>query len=93
VFAPKRQTLLMLPPAQRGSKEELIAKVEQKFSSGEQNYKAGHLEAARKDSTKPWIGCWKAATTPRRDAKLSELFHRVVGYGLCGTKTTGLPCR
>src|SRR6266404_4877335 len=49
VFAPKRRFLLMLPPPLRGSQEELFARVEQKFASGEQNYKAGHLEAARKD--------------------------------------------
>ena len=34
---------------QRDAKSELIAQVEQKFASGQQNYKAGHLEAARKD--------------------------------------------
>ncbi len=27
----------------------LIHRVEEKFAAGEQNYKAGHLEAARKD--------------------------------------------
>src|ERR1700730_3756895 len=31
------------------TKAELVAQVEQKFASGQQNYKAGHLEAARKD--------------------------------------------
>src|ERR1700687_3067704 len=36
-------------PAQQGTKQDLIARVEQKFASGEQNYKAGPLEAARKD--------------------------------------------
>src|SRR5580704_17953168 len=30
-------------------KDYLIAQVEAKFASGEQNYKAGHLEAARRD--------------------------------------------
>src|SRR5882724_8617462 len=78
VFAPKRQTLLMLPPAQRGSKEELIAKVEQKFSSGEQNYKAGHLEAARKDFDEAVDWMLESGYDLDADAKLSELFHRVV---------------
>jgi len=78
VFAPKRQTLLMLPPAQRGSKEELIAKVEQKFSSGEQNYKAGHLEAARKDFDEAVDWLLESGYDLDADAKLSELFHRVV---------------
>src|SRR6266436_5013378 len=78
VFAPKRQTLLMLPPAQRGSKEELIARVEQKFSSGEQNYKAGHLEAARKDFDEAVDWMLESGYDLNADAKLSELFHRVV---------------
>ncbi len=78
VFAPKRQTLLMLPPAQRGSKEEFIAKVEQKFSSGEQNYKAGHLEAARKDFDQAVDWMLESGYDLNADAKLSELFHRVV---------------
>src|SRR5437868_10483769 len=78
VFAPKRQTLLMLPPAQHGSKEELIAKVEQKFSSGEQNYKAGHLEAARKDFDEAVDGMLQSGYDLNADPRLSELFHRVV---------------
>src|SRR5437868_60883 len=78
VFAPKRQTLLMLPPAQHGSKEELIAKVEQKFSSGEQNYKAGHLEAARKDFDEAVDWMLESGYDLDADARLSELFHRVV---------------
>src|SRR5712692_6288061 len=78
VFAPKRQTLLMLPPAQRGSKEEFIARVEQKFSSGEQNYKAGHLEAARKDFDQAVDWMLESGYDPNSDPKLSELFHRVV---------------
>src|SRR5260370_41536813 len=49
IFAPKRRSLVMLPPALGGSKEELIARGEQKIASGGQNYKGGHLEAARKD--------------------------------------------
>src|SRR5882762_9676036 len=78
VFAPKRRALLMLPPAQRGSKEELIARVEQKFSSGEQNYKAGHLEAARKDFDEAVDWMLESGYDLNADAKLSELFHRVV---------------
>src|ERR1035438_2518524 len=41
--------LLLLSPQIAGAKGQLIAKVEEKFASGQQNYKAGHLEAARKD--------------------------------------------
>src|SRR6266478_5118124 len=78
VFAPKRRSLLMLPPALRGSKEELIARVEQKFASGEQNYKAGHLEAARKDFDEAVDWMLESGFDLNADAKLSELFHRVV---------------
>src|SRR5437899_11264702 len=39
VFAPKRQTLLMLPPAQRGSKEELIARSEERRVGKEFSYR------------------------------------------------------
>jgi membrane-bound lytic murein transglycosylase D len=78
VFAPKRRPPLMLPPAQRGSKEELIARVEQKFASGEQNYKAGHLEAARKDFDEAVDWMLESGYDLNGDTRLSELFHRVV---------------
>ena len=78
VFAPKRRPFLMLPPPQSGSKEELIARVEQKFASGEQNYKAGHLEAARKDFDEAVDWMLESGYDLNGDTKLSELFHRVV---------------
>src|SRR5579864_9231658 len=43
---PKHRMLLMLPAPLRGTKEDLIARVEQKFASGEQNYKAGQIGRA-----------------------------------------------
>ncbi len=46
---PGAQRLLALAPQARSGKELLIARVEAKFAAGEQNYKAGHLEAARRD--------------------------------------------
>jgi len=42
----------MLPLLSAAAKKSVIARVEQKFSSGEQNYKAGHLERRGKISTK-----------------------------------------
>src|SRR5712691_10239053 len=77
-LAPKRRTLVMLTPAVRGTKEDLIARVEQKFASGEQNYKAGHLEAARKDFDDAVDRMLESGYDLNGDAKLSELFHRVV---------------
>src|SRR5260370_5062112 len=68
----------MLPARLGGSKEELIARVEQKFASGEQNYKAGHLEAARKDFDEAVDAMLESGYDLNGDPKLSELFHRVV---------------
>ncbi|PYT52667.1 MAG: hypothetical protein DMG46_26405 [Acidobacteria bacterium] len=45
---PRRHYVWLLPPVPSG-KDYLIQKVQEKFISGEQNFKAGHLEAARKD--------------------------------------------
>src|SRR5438876_12175392 len=44
---PRRHYIWLLPPVPSG-KDYLIQKVQEKFASGEQNFKAGHLEAARK---------------------------------------------
>jgi membrane-bound lytic murein transglycosylase D len=67
-------------------KDYLIAEVEAKFASGEQNYKAGHLEAARHDFDEAVDWMLSSGYDPNSDPKLSELFHRVVdtvyGYEL-----------
>lgn len=60
------------------SNEGLIARVEKKFSSGQQNYKAGHLEAARKDFDEALDLMLESGRDVNADPKLSELFHRVV---------------
>jgi membrane-bound lytic murein transglycosylase D len=67
----------LLPPVPAG-KEYLIAQVEGKFASGEQNYKAGHLEAARRDFDDAVDWMLESGYDPNSDPKLSELFHRVV---------------
>jgi membrane-bound lytic murein transglycosylase D len=77
-FAPKRRSLIMLATTLRGTKEDLIARVEQKFASGEQNFKAGHLEAARKDFDEAVDWMLESGYDLNADPKLSELFHRVV---------------
>ena len=61
-----------------GPKEYLIAQVEAKFASGEQNYKAGHLEAARRDFDDAVDWMLESGIDPNSDPKLSDLFHRVV---------------
>jgi membrane-bound lytic murein transglycosylase D len=70
--------LLLLKPQIAGDKDSLIAKVEQKFASGQQNYKAGHLEAARKDFDEAMDLMLESGYDPYADPKLSEVFHRVV---------------
>src|SRR5580698_1011777 len=78
--------LAALAPRVPGPKEYLIAQVEAKFASGEQNYKAGHLEAARRDFDDAVDWMLESGYDPNSDPKLNELFHRVVdtvyGYEL-----------
>ena len=78
VFARGRLLALLPPQAGRNSKDELIARVEQKFAAGEQNYKAGHLEAARKDFDQAVDWLLESGYDVSSDAKLGELFHRIV---------------
>jgi len=74
---PHRYYVWLLPPVLSG-RDYLIHKVEAKFSSGEQNFKAGHLEAARKDFDDAVDWMLESGYDPNGDPKLSELFHRVV---------------
>jgi membrane-bound lytic murein transglycosylase D len=55
----------------------LVARVREKFASGEANYKAGHLEAARRDfdDAVDWI--LESGYDPNSDAALRELFQQV----------------
>src|SRR5262249_41650541 len=66
------------PLATPVNNEGLIARVEEKFTSGQQNYKAGHLEAARKDFDEALDLMLESGRDLNSDPKLSELFHRVV---------------
>jgi membrane-bound lytic murein transglycosylase D len=74
---PRRRYVWLLPPVPSG-KDYLIRKVQEKFASGEQNFKAGHLEAARKDFDEAVDWMLESGYDPNSDPKLSELFHRVV---------------
>src|SRR5213596_3176126 len=67
----------LLPPFPDG-KTYLVQKVQEKFASGEKNFKAGHLEAARKDFDDAVDWMLESGYDPNGDPKLSELFHRVV---------------
>jgi membrane-bound lytic murein transglycosylase D len=76
--ATARPLPVLLAPQMPSGKDYLIARVEEKFASGQQNYKAGHLEAARKDFDDAVDWMLESGYDPNSDPKLSELFHRVV---------------
>jgi peptidoglycan lytic transglycosylase D len=79
---PMRNTVLapiiLLQPQVLDGKKYLIKVVEEKFAAGEQNYKAGHLAAARRDFDDAVDWMLESGYDPNGDVKLSELFHRVV---------------
>jgi membrane-bound lytic murein transglycosylase D len=67
----------LLPTVANG-KALLIARVEAKFASGEQNFKAGHLDAARRDFNDAVDWMLESGYDPNSDPTLGELFRRVV---------------
>jgi membrane-bound lytic murein transglycosylase D len=67
----------LLPPFPDG-KAYLVQKVQEKFASGEQNFKAGHLEAARRDFDDAVDWMLESGYDPESDPALSLLFHHVV---------------
>jgi membrane-bound lytic murein transglycosylase D len=71
------QPIVSLQAPVPGGIDYLIEKVKERFSSGEANYRAGHLEAARRDfdDAVDWI--LESGYDPNSDARLSELFHQV----------------
>ncbi len=73
----RRPPVSLLPPVPTG-KEYLIRKVQEKFASGEQNFRAGHLEAARKDFDDAVDWMLESGYDPNSDPRLSDLFHHVV---------------
>jgi membrane-bound lytic murein transglycosylase D len=75
---PSARPMVSLLPQLPGGKDYLIQKVQEKFASGEQNFKAGHLEAARKDFDDAVDWMLESGYDPESDPRLSELFHRVV---------------
>ncbi|HLZ51260.1 MAG TPA: transglycosylase SLT domain-containing protein, partial [Candidatus Acidoferrum sp.] len=86
VWSPNMRAPRSLLPRVPDGKSWLIAKVEEKFAAGEQEYKAGHLETARRDFDEAVDWILESGYDPNSDAKLGELFHRVVdtvyGYEL-----------
>jgi membrane-bound lytic murein transglycosylase D len=72
---PRPKSLLPLVP---DGKAYLMQKVQEKFASGEKNFKAGHLEAARKDFDDAVDWMLESGYDPDGDPTLSALFHHVV---------------
>jgi membrane-bound lytic murein transglycosylase D len=75
---PARRNMIWLTMPASNARQALIRRVEEKFASGEQNYKAGHLEAARKDFDDAVDWMLQSGYDPNSDPELSELFHHVV---------------
>jgi membrane-bound lytic murein transglycosylase D len=75
---PARRNMIWLTTPVTDARQVLIHRVEEKFASGEQNYKAGHLEAARRDFDDAVDWMLQSGYDPNSDPQLSELFHRVV---------------
>jgi len=73
-----RQVPVSLLPVIPDSKTLLIAKVQAKFASGEQNFKAGHLDAARRDFNDAVDWMLESGYDPNGDPQLSELFRHMV---------------
>jgi membrane-bound lytic murein transglycosylase D len=71
------QPLLALQQPTQGGIPYLIAQVKEKFAEGEANYKAGHLETARRnfDDAIDWM--LESGYDPNGDPRLSEVFHQV----------------
>jgi membrane-bound lytic murein transglycosylase D len=73
----KAQPVVPLVPRTPGGIPYLIAKVKEKFASGEANYKAGHLAAARRDFDDAVDWMLESGYDPNSDPQLSELFRQV----------------
>jgi len=73
-----RQAPTSLLPAIPDGRDLLIARVEEKFASGEANFKAGHLDAARRDFDVAVDWMLESGYDPNSDPRLSELFHHVI---------------
>jgi membrane-bound lytic murein transglycosylase D len=73
-----RQAPISLLPTIPDGRTLLMAKVQERFASGEQNFKAGHLDAARRDFNDAVDWMLESGYDPNGDPQLSELFHHVV---------------
>ena len=78
---PSSSSIAASPSTQSSTQDDkakLIAKVEENFAAGEQNFKAGHLEAARRDFDAAVDLMLQSGYDVERDPDLHELFRKVV---------------
>jgi membrane-bound lytic murein transglycosylase D len=68
---------ISLQPPTPGGIDYLLVVVKDKFAAGETNFKAGHLEAARRDFDDAVDWMLESGYDPNGDPRLSELFHQV----------------
>jgi membrane-bound lytic murein transglycosylase D len=68
---------ISLVPPTPGGVDYLIVRVQEKFAAGENNFKAGHLEAARRDFDDSVDWMLESGYDPNGDPRLSELFRHV----------------
>jgi membrane-bound lytic murein transglycosylase D len=76
---PKEAPKPALASAERQSIEGLIREVEAAFQAGEANYKAGHLEKARREFDRAVDLILASGYDLHDDARLEQLFDRIVG--------------
>ena len=75
---PKRAQVPSLGPEPRKAVEILLESVEAAFKSGEESYKAGHLEKARRDFDRAVDWILTSGIRLEDDPRLEALFNRVV---------------
>ena len=73
--SPQAPSLIPAPPS---GVEILIARVEEAFQSGEQEYKAGHLVGARREFDRAVDGMLSSGYDLQADPRLDHLFDRIV---------------
>ncbi|HYL10875.1 MAG TPA: LysM peptidoglycan-binding domain-containing protein [Candidatus Acidoferrales bacterium] len=78
VDSPVLHRLILLPWPKADGREALIAQVQAAFQTGEQEYKAGHLESARRNFDRAVDWLLESGYDLQGDARLEELFHNIV---------------
>ena len=78
VDSPVLHTLILPAWQKPDGVEALIAQVETAFQSGEQEYKAGHLESARRDFDHAVDWLLESGYDLQSDTRLNQLFHNIV---------------